>query len=100
MVTTLILVTVLWQWFILLEPVTFLASGGGSPVLNALYFTVITVTTVGYGDITPRSDKGMVLSMMAAFIGVIQIAFLINAIASSQGFNEHEKLALTKIEQS
>lgn len=70
-ITTLVLVTVLWQWFILLEPATFLASwGGGSPILNALYFTVITVTTVGYGDITPHSNMGMILSMFAALLGV------------------------------
>ena len=101
MITTLVLVTVLWQWFILLEPTSFLASwGGGSPILNALYFTVITVTTVGYGDITAHSDVGMILSMFAALLGVFQIAFLINAIANSQTLNEHEKAALTKIDQS
>ena len=99
--TTLVLVIVLWQWFILLEPETFLASfGGGSPILNALYFTVITVTTVGYGDITPHSSIGMILSMFASMLGVFQIAFLINAIANFQTLSEHEKAALTKIDQS
>jgi voltage-gated potassium channel len=38
--------------------------------LNAYYFSVITLATVGYGDITPKTDLGKFLTTLYIFIGV------------------------------
>lgn len=38
--------------------------------LDALYFTVVTITTVGYGDIHPVSPAGKVLAMVLIMGGV------------------------------
>lgn len=38
--------------------------------LDALYMTVITVTTIGYSEIFPLSDAGRVFTMFLAFAGV------------------------------
>jgi voltage-gated potassium channel len=38
--------------------------------LNAYYFSVITLATVGYGDITPKTDLGKFLTTIYIFIGV------------------------------
>ncbi len=44
---------------------------------HALYFSLSTVTTVGYGDIVPRSDWARAMSMLEAVIGVaITIVFI------------------------
>jgi voltage-gated potassium channel len=37
---------------------------------DALYFSVVTVTTVGYGDITPKTEAGRILSMLIIILGV------------------------------
>ncbi|GJN13075.1 hypothetical protein PR202_ga31409 [Eleusine coracana subsp. coracana] len=42
----------------------------GSRVLDALYFSVVTMTTVGYGDIVPASDGAKLLACAFAFAGV------------------------------
>jgi|SaaInlStandDraft_1057018.scaffolds.fasta_scaffold42443_3 hypothetical protein len=36
----------------------------GKKLFNRLYFTMTTNTTVGYGDITPKSVKAKILVMM------------------------------------
>ncbi|KAL6593373.1 hypothetical protein ACP70R_049028 [Stipagrostis hirtigluma subsp. patula] len=41
-----------------------------SRVLDALYFCVVTMTTVGYGDIVPSSDGAKLLACAFAFAGV------------------------------
>ena len=39
--------------------------GGG--ILNAIYFTIVTITTVGYGDIAPKTDLGKFITMNRGF---------------------------------
>ena len=38
--------------------------------LDALYFSAATMTTVGYGDITPRTDAGKIFTIFFVFAGV------------------------------
>ncbi len=38
---------------------------------DAVYFTLITGLTVGYGDIAPVTPVGRLASVVAAFVGVI-----------------------------
>ena len=54
---------------------------------DALYFSFITLSTVGYGDITPLSNAARTLAMTEATTGTIYIAVLISrlvALYSSQ----------------
>ena len=39
--------------------------------IDALYFSFITATTVGYGDFRPSSRQGKFLSILIALIGLI-----------------------------
>lgn len=41
--------------------------------LDALYFAVVTMTTVGYGDVTPLSDAGRWLTVMMILTGIALI---------------------------
>ena len=41
---------------------------------DAIYWSVVTLTTVGYGDIYPVSDLGRVFSMISSFIGIAIVA--------------------------
>jgi voltage-gated potassium channel len=38
--------------------------------VNAYYFSVITVATVGYGDITPHTTAGKIFTTIYVLIGV------------------------------
>ena len=55
---------------------------------EAYYFSFITLSTVGYGDITPLSNGARTLAMMEAMTGTLYLAVLISrlvALYSSQG---------------
>lgn len=41
---------------------------------DAFYWAVVTLTTVGYGDIYPVSDTGKIVSMFSSFMGIAIIA--------------------------
>ena len=45
-------------------------------ILRSLWFSVVSITTVGYGDITPSTVLGKVVSTMFVFLGIICIALL------------------------
>ncbi len=38
--------------------------------INAYYFSVITLATVGYGDIVPKTDVGKLFTTFYIFVGV------------------------------
>jgi len=38
--------------------------------LDSLYFCVITLATVGYGDFAPQTDAGKIFTMIYIFIGI------------------------------
>lgn len=55
---------------------------------NAYYFSFVTLTTVGYGDITPVTNGARALAAMEAMTGTLYVAVLISrlvALYSSQG---------------
>lgn len=49
---------------------------------NALYFSVVTITTMGYGDIVPVSNAARMLAMMEAMVGTLYIAVLISRLVA------------------
>jgi hypothetical protein len=64
------------------------AATGSFKTFDAYYFSFITLSTVGYGDITPLSRAARALAMTEAMTGTLYIAVLISrlvALYSSQG---------------
>lgn len=54
----------------------------GWSYLNALYFTVITLTTIGYGDFSPQTNLGKIFSMLYILLGLGVLGALIGLISS------------------
>ncbi len=49
---------------------------------DALYFTVITLTTVGYGDLNPTSTPSKMFTVVLVLIGIGVIVAFVERIAS------------------
>jgi voltage-gated potassium channel len=50
---------------------------------DAMWWSIITVTTVGYGDVTPLSVWGKVIGALTALSGVFTVALLTGIVASA-----------------
>jgi voltage-gated potassium channel Kch len=50
-----------------------------SSIIQALYFSVVTVTTVGYGDITPQKTLAQIVCMYELAVGFIVIVFALGS---------------------
>lgn len=53
--------------------------------LDALYFVVITMTTIGYGDLTPQTNLGKVITIFAALNGIAILVMLLDQIRRLRG---------------
>jgi Ion channel len=61
----------------------FFAAGQEATPSNFLYFSFITLTTVGYGDFTARSDLGHTLAVFEALLGQIYLVTVVSLIVSN-----------------
>lgn len=52
--------------------------------LDAVYFSIITLTSVGYGDISPKTDIGKVFTSVYILVGIGIIFGFINAVYKHQ----------------
>jgi voltage-gated potassium channel len=55
-------------------------TAGVAGYIDALYFTVSTLTTTGYGDITPTTASGKLFSVVIMVVGVSLFVQLVRAI--------------------
>jgi len=55
-------------------------STSGSIGMNLLYYSFVTMTTLGYGDITPDGSLARVLAYLAAIAGQFYIAILVGTL--------------------
>lgn len=54
-----------------------------SSIPATIYWSVITLTTVGYGDVSPVTWIGQVIAMATSFMGVCTVALLTGIVASA-----------------
>ena len=68
--------------------------------VQALYFSVVTVTTLGFGDLTPRLDAATLLLVVTSqvVLGVITIGLFLNSI--SHKLSERKDSAQKKSEET
>ena len=51
--------------------------------LDSLYFCVITLATVGYGDFSPRTDMGKLFTMFYIVLGIGLVVSLVTKLAQA-----------------
>lgn len=55
----------------------------GWTLLDSFYFSSITLTTVGYGDLSPVTDAGKLFTVFYLFTGIGLIVTFLNAVANA-----------------
>ncbi len=50
---------------------------------HAIYWSVITLTTVGYGDVSPITPIGKAIAIVTAFLGIATLAIFSGIVATS-----------------
>lgn len=53
--------------------------------VEAYYFCIVTLSTVGYGDLVPKTDTGRILTTFYIIIGVGILATFINTAFKRRG---------------
>jgi len=56
-----------------------LISGDGA--INSLYFSVVTITTLGYGDLLPNNDAGKLIAASESVFGIVFIGLFLNSLS-------------------
>ena len=70
LVTVLCLVVILGSLMYIIEP----AENGFTSIPRSIYWAIVTLTTVGYGDISPQTGLGQFLAAVAMVLGYSIIA--------------------------
>jgi len=61
----------------------FFSSGGAATSTHSVYFSFVTLTTVGYGDFTARTNLGHTLSVTEALLGQIYLVTVVAVIVGN-----------------
>jgi Ion channel len=63
----------------------FFSNGAAATTSNCLYFSFVTLTTVGYGDLTAESNLGHTLAASEALVGQIYLVTVVALLVSNLG---------------
>jgi hypothetical protein len=64
---------------------SFFAMGGVPRQIDFLYFSYVTLTTVGYGDLTASGDLGRMLAVTEALLGQLYLVTVVSLVIGNIG---------------
>lgn len=64
--------------------------------IQSIYFSVVTITTLGYGDILPITNAAMIFTAIESLLGILLIGLFLNSLAHK--YSEREKELETYLE--
>ena len=69
------------------------------PYIDAMYFIVVTVTTLGYGDISPETTGGKVIVMFSIIFTAVAIPLQVSSLITELGKRSEYESELREIQQ-
>jgi voltage-gated potassium channel Kch len=63
----------------------------GWSYIDSLYFSVVTLTTIGYGDFAPQTDEGKLFTILYIVIGIGMILSFINTVQHHYTYMKHKE---------
>lgn len=69
-----VIYAVIYKIMVTVNNETFIGLNQSSHIIDFLYFSVITVTTTGYGDIYPVTRAGKIVNISEIILGIILIS--------------------------
>tara|TARA_B110000503_G_scaffold138332_2_gene224321 strand:+ start:1114 stop:1458 length:345 start_codon:yes stop_codon:yes gene_type:complete len=63
----------------------------GWSYIDSLYFSVVTLTTIGYGDFAPQTDAGKLFTILYIITGIGMILSFINTIQHHYTHMKHKE---------
>ncbi len=77
-----ILTIILIVYMVLSSIILFTIDGSFISVFDSFWYNLVTITGVGYGDITPTTSSGKIIGMLTIVIGVLFISVFTAAMSS------------------
>jgi voltage-gated potassium channel len=74
-------------------------SGAFSSISNCMWLVIITISTVGYGDLSTVTVLGRLLSLLTAFIGLMISATLIGIVQERITLSDDENKVIQVLEE-
>jgi len=60
-------------------------------MINCMWNVIITLTTVGYGDLYPKTLMGRIVGVVIAFWGVFIVSFFVVTLNNMLSFSPNEE---------
>lgn len=70
-----------------------------SNFINCCWESILVMTTVGYGDIYPRTFLGRIVIFFCSIYGVVVVSLMVVTITNSLEMSEHEVKAFLVLER-
>lgn len=80
---------------LIISATTFYMNAEGWGVIDSLYFSVMTMSTIGYGDMVPSNSYSKIFTIIFAFLGVGVFASIISKIVAIN-LDRHKKILQAK----
>ena len=68
-------------------------------IANSMWFIIVTITTVGYGDAYPKTHFGRTVSSIACILGIFLISLITASLSKYIQFNSDENKAYLTLKQ-
>ena len=70
------------------------------PLMNSCWLTIITMTTVGYGDIYPKTPLGRFFGVISFIIGNVLISLIVVMLSNETNFTPPEAKSYNILKKS